>query len=113
MLVRGWVNDDRFHLHRAVSPDWEWDQVGNWFASHALLALQGANWQRGHGKDADRPQRITPALLRGEEPDDGGDETKNGVKSGRRRTSAVVEVSGAADLASVKDQMRARRRRVG
>ena len=106
VLVKGWVGDTRFHLARAVSPDWEWERTDNWFASHILLALHGANWQRGGGK-GERPKRVTPLMLRGE--DDDSAVSKSGVRSGRRR-GRVVAVASAADLGSVKDRMAARRR---
>lgn len=109
ILVRGWGQDDRYHVARSVTPDWEWEQLTNWFASHQLLALQGANWQRARGKDSDRPQRITPALLRGEIDETAGETSKSGVRSGRRR-GKVAQVKSAADLSSVKERMAARRK---
>lgn len=108
VLAKGFIADNRFHLSRAISPDWEWTTLPNSFLSMILHALHSANWQRGGGK-GDRPKLITAQSVRGD--DDDSQYTKSGVRSGRRR-GRMASVSSASDLAGVKDAMKARRRKV-
>lgn len=110
MLVSGWANDDRFHLARAVDPDWEWKQLGVFFASQSLHALHNANWQRGGGKGK-RPKLVTARLLRGESDEDLV--SKSGVKAGRRRGDQAVAVSGVGAFADVRARLAERRAKHG
>lgn len=53
-------------VYRSVAgPDWEWD-LANQLRAASVDALNGANWQRGSGKDRDRPK---PIPRPGVEPD--------------------------------------------
>lgn len=108
VLTHGWFTDNRFHLHRSVSPDWEWSSVTNILSSYSLYALQGANWQRAGGRGK-KPKLVTASLLRGESSVDDSVVSKTGVKSGRRRGGERMAVSSSADFASVRDRMEALR----
>lgn len=52
-------------LYRAVDPDWRWGLREQLLAA-AVDALNGANWQRGQGREQDRPK---PIPRPGVEPD--------------------------------------------